>query len=69
MFILDLSIDGNPILDADPNCMLDEKKMIAFANEKQWFLDCLDRQHILDCLPRVWMCDGVFISSQLIIVP
>ncbi|CAF1332696.1 unnamed protein product [Adineta steineri] len=21
------------------------------------------RQHILDCLPRVWMCDGVFVST------
>ncbi|UJR26452.1 hypothetical protein I4U23_007782 [Adineta vaga] len=21
------------------------------------------RQHVLDCLPRVWMCDGVFVST------
>ncbi|UJR22622.1 hypothetical protein I4U23_025663 [Adineta vaga] len=22
------------------------------------------RQHVLDCLPRIWMCDGVFISTS-----
>ncbi|CAF0761761.1 unnamed protein product [Adineta ricciae] len=22
------------------------------------------RQHVLDCLPRVWMCDGVFVSTN-----
>ncbi|CAF0835886.1 unnamed protein product [Adineta ricciae] len=41
MFILDLRLDGNPILDADANY----------------------RQHVLDCLPRIWMCDGIFIST------
>lgn len=29
-----------------------------------FFLSRLDRQHVLDCLPRVWMCDGVFVSSK-----
>ncbi|CAF4134840.1 unnamed protein product [Rotaria socialis] len=41
MCILDLRLDGNPTLDADPNY----------------------RQHILDCLPRIWMFDGVFVST------
>ncbi|CAF4102206.1 unnamed protein product [Rotaria sp. Silwood2] len=41
MFILDLRLDGNTTLDADPNY----------------------RQHVLDCLPRIWMCDGVFVST------
>ncbi|CAF4265028.1 unnamed protein product, partial [Rotaria magnacalcarata] len=41
MFILDLRLDGNTILDADPNY----------------------RQHVLDCLPRIWMCDGIFVST------
>ncbi|CAF3333891.1 unnamed protein product [Rotaria sp. Silwood1] len=41
MFILDLRLDGNPSLDADPNY----------------------RQHVLDCLPRIWMCDGIFVST------
>ncbi|CAF0950787.1 unnamed protein product [Rotaria sordida] len=42
MFILDLRLDGNSTLDADPNY----------------------RQHILDCLPRIWMCDGIFVSTS-----
>ncbi len=28
----------------------------------QYFI-YIDRQHVLDCLSRVWMCDGVFVSS------
>ena len=23
-----------------------------------------DRPHLLDCLPRIWMSDGVFVSSE-----
>ncbi|CAF1149162.1 unnamed protein product [Rotaria sordida] len=42
MFILDLRLDGNTILDADSNY----------------------RQHVLDCLPRIWMCDGIFVSTS-----
>ncbi|CAF1263136.1 unnamed protein product [Adineta steineri] len=42
MFVLDIRLDGNTVLDADPNY----------------------RQHVLDCLPRIWMCDGVFISTS-----
>ncbi|CAF4384031.1 unnamed protein product [Rotaria sp. Silwood2] len=42
MFVLDLRLDGNTILDADSNY----------------------RQHVLDCLPRIWMLDGIFVSTS-----
>ncbi|CAF4842438.1 unnamed protein product [Rotaria sp. Silwood1] len=42
MFILDLRLDGNTILDADSNY----------------------RHHVLDCLPRIWMFDGIFVSTS-----
>jgi hypothetical protein len=28
-------------------------------------LRSIDRQHVLDCLPRLWMLDGIFISSEI----
>ncbi len=62
MFILELRLDGNTTLDVDPNCknFIDKKK-----EEKTNFDSFLDRQHVLDCLPRIWMFDGIFISSEL----
>ncbi len=60
MFILDLRTDGNPSLDSDPNCNRNRKNI--FLINLQYFI-YIDRQHVLDCLSRVWMVDGVFVSS------
>lgn len=58
MSVLDLKLNGNPQLDSDPNCKK-KKREISYS------MRCLlDRQHVLDCLPRVWMFDGIFVSSK-----
>lgn len=65
MFILDIRLDGNTILDADPNCK--KRRILRFSCfDYQYLFDffVIDRQHVLDCLPRLWMCDGIFISSK-----
>lgn len=37
-----------------------EKRLIS----TEIWIFLLDRQHSVDCLPRVWMFDGIFVSSK-----